>query len=801
MTDGEHNELTEEHTGNETVPDSRNGGESETEIFDPPFSPVFEEDSPVDSSLDAAVGIEPATVLEEEPSSVLEIDPAPVFEEDASVDSSVEHIEVVGDLDETIEFEIPSLTAPPAEPTHDEDASTPEVVPEVVEEIHREDVSASREDESVDEDANEPAPLEDLPSPQVDEPTPQTNEPAPHEETSAPESSDGVFTEETEPRTPSDISSEATRDEDAPTPDMTRENLDTVEVHEEHGEDREDTIPLPVTSTDPLLHEDEPAAPHSETHTTPEEPAEKKPSAPLREDSPWAPHEEPAAAPSPDNEPADTASTQTEPFTSEESPAAVFSANDDDVSARMWAAVRDREPVLTGEEVSLVDDPTRTANIIGAPVKDSPVPRHAAPAPEIEHDAETVEEPSDPFAPPRAASSDVTDSSVTFDEAEGTTPPLDKETPSIPPLTRTPPRRTTIPSPSHSSAEETAPSEQHSRPEDVLRRRSVLRPRTPDLVEDIPPTDSVLPAATVAAAGLAASLPATSLPDTTSEESVTPSQQDLHEEAHSDEDSSDQTLVSEEVSARRRALVTPTESLPQQEDSSSAWRPRSGEDTPPAVPLPRRRSMTPSRLDDSLLEGTSVVAAVASRTGAHWASLLLLLFVPAAWYLAADAGARMALNPTGPAATGLLSSVALLELAGVVVIGLFIVLLTLRSSLGAWLTGLLVCLLGLPWILVPGLLREHAASVFDSVANSHVLGANLVHHVQLSGYSGRLFLGGLTVLALGIISHYVRRRGRKEEAVRAEVAQTNPDGAHFTARARRRAAKASAAQAKKERSS
>ena len=67
---------------------------------------------------------------------------------------------------------------------------------------------------------------------------------------------------------------------------------------------------------------------------------------------------------------------------------------------------------------------------------------------------------------------------------------------------------------------------------------------------------------------------------------------------------------------------------------------------------------------------------------------------------------------------------------------------------------------------------------------------NLAHHFQASAFSGRFALLGLIVLVGAWVSHWVRRRGRSEEALRAEVEKINPEGAFFSWRARRRAAKA-----------
>ncbi|MDC4232317.1 hypothetical protein M3T53_01125 [Actinomyces sp. B33] len=242
----------------------------------------------------------------------------------------------------------------------------------------------------------------------------------------------------------------------------------------------------------------------------------------------------------------------------------------------------------------------------------------------------------------------------------------------------------------------------------------------------------------------------------------------------------------EDTTTRRRSLMTATPSSgePQLE---AAWKPRSD--------ASERRIVqeTPGSLDDSIFEGATVVAEVPSRGGAHWASLAsFLLLVPVAWYLAADAGARMTLAEGNTLATGALSPVGLGELVAAAVLGLVLVLLSLRSSLGPWVTGVLVTLAGLPWLVAPAHWGRLIIDYLRSVSNAHPVGANLVHHAQASGYSGRLLLLGLALIALGAVSHSARRRGRAEEALRAEVEKVNPAGAYFSARQRRKAAKAAA---------
>ena len=263
----------------------------------------------------------------------------------------------------------------------------------------------------------------------------------------------------------------------------------------------------------------------------------------------------------------------------------------------------------------------------------------------------------------------------------------------------------------------------------------------------------------------------TEVPDALSRR--TPAQPETAEET---EDEVESTQV------RRRAFIAPAV---ESATTEASWKPRedSGERTVPQE--------TPESLDDALFEGATVVPEMPSRAAAHWSSLALGIFaLPITWYLIADAGARMTLPEGNPAATGVINWLALTEvvIAFVAVIALFEAFK--RSSLGAWIGGLCFFAAGLPWVFAPGFTSAHTVSVLHFLQNSGALGANLAHHLQASGYSGRLLFLGITLLGIASLSHSVRRRGRNEEAMREQVERVNPAGAHFTARERRRAEKA-----------
>ena len=316
--------------------------------------------------------------------------------------------------------------------------------------------------------------------------------------------------------------------------------------------------------------------------------------------------------------------------------------------------------------------------------------------------------------------------------------------------------------PASEKTEETT--EDNAEPEDA----------SPEESEEAPDSahTTTIPAASEAAEEEPEDSPSvTEVPDALSRR--TPAQPETAEET---EDELESTQV------RRRAFIAPAA---ESTATEASWKPRedSGERTVPQE--------TPESLDDALFEGATVVPEMPSRAAAHWSSLALGIFaLPVTWYLIADAGARMTLPEGNPAATGVINWLAITEvaIAFVAVIALFEAFK--RSSLGAWIGGLCFFAAGLPWVFAPGFTSAHTVSVLHFLQNSGALGANLAHHLQASGYSGRLLFLGIALLGIASLSHSVRRRGRNEEAMREQVERVNPTGAHFTARERRRAEKA-----------
>ena len=288
--------------------------------------------------------------------------------------------------------------------------------------------------------------------------------------------------------------------------------------------------------------------------------------------------------------------------------------------------------------------------------------------------------------------------------------------------------------------------------------------------------------------------------------------------AAEEENAPAETSAEEKPEAEEEAPFTePTTQLPTQnteasysfedQDAAEAARPRrrsllgEGDEDSEAATLAAiastaargDKSDAPSSLDDELFSAAPEITEMPSRTGAHWLSFLLfLLLVPAGWYLAADAGARMTLADAAPMYSGVASIVALGEVLGAIVISAILFVTARRSSLGAWLMGIVTLIVGLPWLMAPGITGASVLSALTALTNTGSLGANLSHHLQASGYSGRFALLGIALMGLAYVSHSARRTGRAEEALRVSLEATNPAGAFYSKRARKKAAKEAA---------
>jgi hypothetical protein len=159
-----------------------------------------------------------------------------------------------------------------------------------------------------------------------------------------------------------------------------------------------------------------------------------------------------------------------------------------------------------------------------------------------------------------------------------------------------------------------------------------------------------------------------------------------------------------------------------------------------------------------------------SRAGAHWWGIVAtLLLTPVAWYLLSDAGARMTLPAENQWDSGVLNLAALGELlAGILVLA--VILLAARaSSLGAFIVGSLVAIVGGAFVLFPALTQELLEPYLQWLQDYNDFGGNIAHHLVADGSTGRILVAGIALILVGFVSHSARRRGRREQTIREAI--------------------------------
>lgn len=172
---------------------------------------------------------------------------------------------------------------------------------------------------------------------------------------------------------------------------------------------------------------------------------------------------------------------------------------------------------------------------------------------------------------------------------------------------------------------------------------------------------------------------------------------------------------------------------------------------PWAAPEPPRSAAVP------------VPEAPSGRGWTHATALIFtILLVPVAWYLISDASVRLSLVQDNPWDTGTLNLAALGELAGGIAVAAVIWFLARGSSLGVFVTGIIVTLFGALALVLPTFTQDNLLTpIENAIGDFNDFTANLVHHLDLDMGSGRIFIFGAILILTGVVSHSARRRGQK----------------------------------------
>ena len=181
----------------------------------------------------------------------------------------------------------------------------------------------------------------------------------------------------------------------------------------------------------------------------------------------------------------------------------------------------------------------------------------------------------------------------------------------------------------------------------------------------------------------------------------------------------------------------------------------------------RRRSRRTAAVgdDDVPLDGSIVVGHPKSRTATHWAGALVsIIALPVTWFFLHDGAAMATVRASGSYAFDL-SARGLTELA----IGALALIIAMwvarRTSVGSIIVGVISILLGLPFLIAPGVMTDTFTPFLNNLSTQSALGQSLSTYLWTDAVTGKFLVLGVFMAMLGVVSHSARRAGRHEQEV------------------------------------
>ena len=167
--------------------------------------------------------------------------------------------------------------------------------------------------------------------------------------------------------------------------------------------------------------------------------------------------------------------------------------------------------------------------------------------------------------------------------------------------------------------------------------------------------------------------------------------------------------------------------------------------------------------DDILLKGASTPSASDTRTETHWAGVLIaVVLFPLAWFLVHD-GAAALTGSTPSSWPSAASPVGALEILGGTAACAAALFMISRSALGAFVVGAISAVIGLLFVLIPGVAQSVLGPTIDRLQAHSDLGNALSTYVMDDGLSGRFVLMGVLTIMVAVVAHRARRAGRHEQ--------------------------------------
>ena len=200
-------------------------------------------------------------------------------------------------------------------------------------------------------------------------------------------------------------------------------------------------------------------------------------------------------------------------------------------------------------------------------------------------------------------------------------------------------------------------------------------------------------------------------------------------------------------------------------ESDPKWQPRQ----------PELLGSEDKKLNEStILAGASIKPAKLSRAGAHaWSLLVSIIGVPLAWAFLRHAGGLLYGSNHSAWETGKYSLEGLifliLGLAAVIFVGSVVRL----SSLGMFVSGIVLTVLGGAFVVVPGVMKSAIGSTLHGLQDSPLMALKVLSYlIESAGASGQFLIIGILLIMIGVVGHTARRKGRVDQIADKALARS-----------------------------
>ena len=167
--------------------------------------------------------------------------------------------------------------------------------------------------------------------------------------------------------------------------------------------------------------------------------------------------------------------------------------------------------------------------------------------------------------------------------------------------------------------------------------------------------------------------------------------------------------------------------------------------------------------DDVLLDGSTVIGHPKSRAATHWAGVLVsIVALPVTWFFLHD-GAAMATSRASDSFDFNVSARGLTELAVGALALIIAMWVARRTSVGSIVVGVISILLGLPFLVAPGVMTDAFSPFLSTLSTQSALGQSMSTYLWTDAVTGKFLVLGLFMVMVGVVSYTARLDGQREQ--------------------------------------